>query len=295
MRLGAFYNEIEPYPAAWLENLIAAGHIALGRIDSRSIRDVRAKDLHGATQAHFFAGIGVWSYALRLAGWPDDVPVWTGSCPCQPFSPASRRSERRGFDDERHLWPEWFRLIQECRPPIIFGEQVSYPDGLAWFDVVSANLEGAGYAVGALDCCAASVGAPHIRQRLYFAAIDRTQKLADADSAGRAGQSDVRVRRSEVPDADGRGESVRGFWAGAEWTACRDGKRRPTQSGAFPLAPRAPGRVGRLRAYGGAIVAPLAATFVRSVMDVLGMSAREHDRPGHHSDDRPTDQPQDGR
>ena len=50
--------------------------------------------------------------ALRLAGWPDDRPVWTGSCPCQPFSAAG---EGKAADDERHLWPDWFPLIAERR------------------------------------------------------------------------------------------------------------------------------------------------------------------------------------
>src|SRR5690242_12958782 len=112
----AVYNEIEPFACDWLKNLIGAGHIAWGAVESRSIRDLQPSDVRAATQAHFFAGIGVWSAALRAAGWPDDVPVWTGSCPCQPFSQAGRG---KGVDDERHLWPEWFRLIRECRPAVI--------------------------------------------------------------------------------------------------------------------------------------------------------------------------------
>jgi DNA (cytosine-5)-methyltransferase 1 len=163
----ALYNEIDSYAAGWLRNLIAAGHIAAGDVEARSIRELQPVDLRGRTQAHFFAGIGVWSYALRLAGWPDELPVWTGSCPCQPFSAAGKRG---GFDDARHLWPDWFRLIRECRPPVVLGEQVASPDGLRWFDLVSSDLEAEGYAVGAADLCAAGVGAPHIRQRLYFVA-----------------------------------------------------------------------------------------------------------------------------
>ena len=136
--MSALYNEIEPYAAQWIRNLAAAGHVAGGTVDERSIRDIQPDDVRGFTQAHFFAGIAVWSHALRLAGWPDDVPVWTGSCPCQPFSAAGRRG---GFSDDRHLWPEWFRLIRECRPPVVFGEQVASPDGLAWLDAVRADLE----------------------------------------------------------------------------------------------------------------------------------------------------------
>ena len=161
----AYYNENNPFAAAWLRELIKANMVAQGDVDERSIKEISPKDLEKYTQCHFFAGIGVWSHALRSAGWPDDRPVWTGSCPCQPFSAAGKKG---GFDDDRHLWPDWFRLIAECRPDTIFGEQVASKDGLNWFDLVSSDLEGAGYAVGAADLCAASVGAPHIRQRLYF-------------------------------------------------------------------------------------------------------------------------------
>jgi len=86
----AYYNEIDPFAAQWLRNLIAAGHIAPGIVDERSIEDVIPEELEVYTQCHFFAGIGGWSYALRLAGWPDDKKVWTGSCPCQAFSNAGK-------------------------------------------------------------------------------------------------------------------------------------------------------------------------------------------------------------
>jgi DNA (cytosine-5)-methyltransferase 1 len=164
----ALYNEHDPEAAAWLRELIARGLIANGIVDERSIEDIEPGELAGFVQCPFFAGIGVWSYALRLAGWPDDRPVWTGSCPCQPFSTAGKG---RGVADERHLWPAWFHLVDARRPGVVFGEQVASRDGLAWLDLVSADLEGAGYAFGAADLCAAGFGAPHIRQRLYFAGV----------------------------------------------------------------------------------------------------------------------------
>lgn len=171
----AYYNEIDPFAAAWLRELIKAGHIAPGIVDGRSIEDVCSTDLAGFTQCHFFAGIGVWSYALRCAGWPDDRPVWTGSCPCQPFSAAGKGG---GFADERHLWPAFFHLISQRRPLTVFGEQVASRDGLLWLDLVQADLEGAGYACGAVDTCAAGFGAPHIRQRLYWVADSHSTRLA---------------------------------------------------------------------------------------------------------------------
>ncbi|MDU1953584.1 MAG: DNA cytosine methyltransferase, partial [Atlantibacter hermannii] len=163
----AYYNEIDPYAAQWLRNLIDAGQIAPGIVDERSIEDVTADDLRGFTQCHFFAGIGVWSHSLRLAGWPDNKPVWTGSCPCQPFSPAGKGD---GFADERHLWPAFFHLISECRPQHVFGEQVAAGNANAWFDLVQTDLEGVDYAFGLVPFTSAGIGAPHIRERAYWVA-----------------------------------------------------------------------------------------------------------------------------
>jgi len=197
--LSAYYNEIDPFAAAWLRELIRAGLIADGTVDERDIRDVAPDDLAGFVQCHFFAGIGVWSYALKRAGWPDERPVWTGSCPCQPFSAAGKRG---GTSDERHLWPSWFHLIAQQRPAIVFGEQVASKDGLGWLDLVHADLEGADYSIGVADLCAAGVGSPHTRQRLWFVA----ERLADAErERGRCWQP----RSQDAADAWLAGEAFR--------------------------------------------------------------------------------------
>ena len=202
---GAYYNEHDPFAAAWLQSLIAAGHIAAGDVDTRDIQDVTPDDLRGYRQCHFFAGIGGWSLALRMAGWADDHPVWTGSCPCQPFSAAGQRG---GFADERHLWPAFHWLIGECRPAVVFGEQVSSPAGRVWLDLVSTDLEGLGYAVGAADLAAASVGAPHIRQRLYWVA-DTAAVGHDGRGTGetRDGGTSARIESQRLCAVDGADDS----------------------------------------------------------------------------------------
>ncbi|HBN8597977.1 TPA: DNA cytosine methyltransferase [Pseudomonas aeruginosa] len=183
---GAYYNEFDPYAAQWLRNLIAAGHIAPGDVDERSIEDVHPDDLKHYTQCHFFAGIGVWSLALRRAGWPDDRPVWTGSCPCQPFSSAG---EGAGFDDPRHLWPHFAWLIRQRRPGEVLGEQVASKDAEPWLDLVQADLEAMEYAFGAIAFPSAGIGAPHIRDRTYWVANPN-------GSAGRQGRQNLRGRTS---------------------------------------------------------------------------------------------------
>lgn len=198
----AYYNENDRFAAAWLRELIAGGHIAEGEVDEREIREVEPADLKGFTQCHFFAGIGVWSYALRSAGWGDDEPVWTGSCPCQPFSSAGKRL---GTADVRHLWPEWWRLIEERHPDVVFGEQVASPDGLAWLDIVQTDLEGAGYAFAPFDLCAAGFGAPHQRQRLYFVAESGSEQAQRGNARGFHPGSLRSGEAGDVADSERRG------------------------------------------------------------------------------------------
>lgn len=231
-----YYNEHDQKAAAWLRVLIAENLIAKGEVDERDIQDVRANKLDGYRQCHFFAGIGGWSLALRLAGVPDDEPIWTGSCPCQPFSSAGKGQAQ---NDERHLWPDFFRLIREHRPVTVFGEQVAAAIGFGWLDGISADLEAEGYAVGAHVLGAHSIGAPHKRQRLYWVADDQSQgrsrvvaqcetgkqqrpriggdsatSLALANSKRDAGRSDESGRRPEGLAGNGYDGNQSG-WNGA--------------------------------------------------------------------------------
>ncbi|MBE8634335.1 DNA cytosine methyltransferase, partial [Salmonella enterica] len=269
------------------------------------------------------------------------------------------------------LWPTWFDLVSQCRPHVIFGEQVASKDGLAWFDAVQLNLEEAEYAVAVVDLCAAGIGAPHIRQRLFWVADADSQCLETPVECGERGRiefangcsligvdyasserrdagrnrdysgyvrfqsgaivengrlahtdNDSRERRLSgwqdsqrevVNGSSGCGSTdsrlayadneqrpltlpargyedisrqwnknseaiagfssdsgtspVNGFWRGADWLFCRDGKWRAVEPGLKPLVNGLAGHVGQVRAYGNAIVAPVAEAFIKAYME----------------------------
>jgi DNA (cytosine-5)-methyltransferase 1 len=384
-----YYNDNERFVAQWLRNLIEAGHIGNGVVDERSIADLKPDELNQYTRAHFFAGIAGWELALNLAGWPTSEPVWTGSCPCQPFSAAGKG---KGSADDRNLWHIWFELIRVCRPPAIFGEQVAAAIRFGWLDRVFDDLEAIGYKTWACVLPACSIGAPHIRSRLFWGAgladsyesgnrgrwsPSGKQPICDFDYAKRkwlananptdrreneqereqerriasgwtgesSGMADSTRGRCEQRDEgngpipelnksepDGRldnpassrtgcgdatieggngqenglfrtnggmgnasgkgsqryerssdmelhrGEGTQrsitkaGLWSDSQWINCRDGKQRRipcAESGIRPLAPRLPGRLGQLRAYGNAIVPQVAAEFIKAVMEEI--------------------------
>jgi len=248
-RAGAYYNEIDPYAAQWLRNLIAAGHIAPGDVDERSIVDVHPDDLKGYAQCHFFAGIGGWSYAARLAGWPDDRPLWTGSCPCQPFSTAG---SRRGFEDNRHLWPVWRRLIEERKPATVFGEQVA--SAAQWIALVHGGLEALGYAVGAVPMEAASAGGQQRRDRYFFVASRPSEDDWSAVASSIIGS--IPEPRSGVRQGDDFGGERR-----------LAGRLIPDAS--IPLlAHEIPARLDQYRAFGNAIDPVATAEFIGAYLDV---------------------------
>lgn len=336
----AYYNEHDPKAAAWLRELIKAGLIADGEVDERSIEDVAADDVRGFVQCHWFAGIGGWSYALRLAGWPDDRAVWTGSCPCQPWSVAGAG---KGADDPRHIWPAWFGLIEQCGPATVFGEQTASEDGRYWLDLVYADMEARGYAIAAANLPAASKGAPHARARLWFVADangercegqrlrlrERRSQQAGSETA-RSGETSAlghaySLRAERISSGEGRQEralqdgwqsqgrgrlqtvhtsaarnmghadsagleigplnkdgrrairiegaaigqagATRGFWEHCDWVWHDDGVYRAVEPGTFPMAPRVPGDVDKIRAFGNAIVPQVAAEVIGAYMD----------------------------
>ena len=97
--------------------------------------------------------------------------IITGGFPCQPFSVAGKQ---KGTDDDRHLWPEMFRIIKVFQPKFVIGENVpgiiNIQDGVV-FETVCTDLEDEGYEVQPFNIPAAAVGAPHQRKRIWFIAV----------------------------------------------------------------------------------------------------------------------------
>ena len=300
----AYYNEFDPHAAEWLRNLIEEGLIADGIVDSRPIQEVTPDDLKGFKQAHFFAGIGGWSYALRLAGWSDERPVWTGSCPCQSFSVAGKRE---GASDSRHLWPDWFRLIEKCSPPTVFGEQVKGAIGFGWLCATAADFESADYAFASAVLSGFTVGAHHKRQRLWFVAdtqcerqqwgelekrsrSEETLSARDglssrmADSQYTRSQGRLRGRSNEERQTVNRllGCDSAVDWSAVEWVECHDKKTRPIplEPNVQPLVDGIPTVLDRegnthqysysntLKGVGNAIIPQVAALFISAFRDI---------------------------
>jgi DNA (cytosine-5)-methyltransferase 1 len=243
-------NENNDYAARWLRNLIAKGHLPHGRVDDRSILDVRPADVAGPVQCHFFAGIGGWPYALGLAGWPRTREVWTASLPCQPLSVAG---QRKGHADERHLWPAFHDLVAERRPATILGEQVASADGREWLAGIRADLEDLGYACGSADLCAAGAGRPQIRQRLYWVAHTQERRQGSAQSFDGAEKANCGRQKQAPPDR--------------RFTDKFGNHYRVPEPGVPFLAHGFPGILDQIRAAGNAIVPQVAAEFIAAYLE----------------------------
>jgi DNA (cytosine-5)-methyltransferase 1 len=121
------------------------------------------------------------------AKWNADDIILTGGFPCQPYSAAGKRLCK---EDERHLWPEMLRIIREVQPKWVVGENVlglvNWSGGLV-FDEVQADLESEGYEIQPYVLPAASVNAPHKRDRVWFVAYRTTALAQNPDCDGRRG------------------------------------------------------------------------------------------------------------
>ena len=264
-----------------------------------------------------FSGIGGFSLGLERAGmetvafceidpfcravlkkhWPeipihDDVrtidgreyspDIVCGGYPCQPFSEAG---ERRGAEDDRHLWPAMFAIIQRCRPAWVIGENVLGHVSLGLDDVLS-DLESEGYAAQTFIVPACAVDAPHKRNRVWI--------VANADSGrGRsnaAGRNDADGPDTGRPQADGLPGTVcserasrpladaGGYGKSQPRRPQRKIRRRTGDGCRWQAEPRMgrvadgiPRRVDRIGALGNAVVPQVVEEIGRAIMSAKGL------------------------
>jgi DNA (cytosine-5)-methyltransferase 1 len=221
------------------------------------------------------------------------VTLLTGGFPCQPFSCAGKQ---RGKDDDRYLWPQMLRVIQEARPDWIVGENVAGIIGLA-LDQVCSDLEACGYEVEPIIIPACGVDAPHRRNRVWVVAgggamwptprtpsggPDNSAKrlrpsghrgttnllgavLADPNSQRVFPSKDARDNEKEKPESNdelswGCGSTHRGQGLQANWT---------TEPSVGRVANGVSNRVDRLKGLGNAIVPQVAYQIIKGIRELL--------------------------
>lgn len=263
-----YYNEFDEPTAHWLKGLCDNGLIPQGVVDTRSIVDVDPEELQRYTQCHFFAGIGGWAYALKLANAPKELNIYTGSCPCQPFSNAGKK---KGMEDGRNLWKVFYEIIDRNRPAVVLGEQADTAIRFGWLDVVCNDLEASGYSTGASVLTASMLGSPHTRRRLYWGGV---QKNALEDSNGIRLKRELSLgnQRGSTGQLQPHGEesvpSGKRFWDDGEWHQGTNGKSYLFQPRDFPLVNGVPNRVLKCRGYGNAIVPQVGSMFIKALIGV---------------------------
>lgn len=130
--------------------------------------------------------------------WRGKIDILTGGFPCQPYSVAGKR---KGTEDDRHLWPEMLRAVREIQPSWIVGENVSglinWSGGLV-FEEVQTDLENEGYEVWANVLPAASVNAPHKRDRVWFVAFNAKCKPNGGHNTRKGEGARMEMERNEL-------------------------------------------------------------------------------------------------
>lgn len=186
----------------------------------------RWQDIRSMTKESFYERTG-----LRT------VDVISGGFPCQPFSVAGKR---RGSEDDRYLWPEMLRVIEELRPAWVVGENVAGIVNMA-LDTVLSDLEAKGYAAGAFIIPACAVDAPHRRDRIAI--------VANTDSIGYKGAKRLSENTEKIVTGTTRAyRTIAQFPDGIDWI------QRARESGFLRRNNGVPHRVDRLRSLGNAVV-----------------------------------------
>ena len=203
--------------------------------------------------------------------------IITGGFPCQPFSIAGKQ---KGTNDDRHLWPEMFRIIKELKPRWIIGENVrgivNIQDGVV-FETVCTDLESEGYEVQAFNIPAAGVGAPHRRERIWIVANSRrtlrqgTELREKNENETRKEDADQHQRSSSSPEPNVANASA-GRRASQKTEVSTRGNGIEHQSwwqsepDVGRVANGISGRVHRLKALGNSIVPKIAEEIGRAIM-----------------------------
>lgn len=168
------------------------------------------------------------------------VDVVCGGFPCQPFSDAGHRL---GKEDDRHLWPEMLRIIKECQPAWVIGENVNGFIRMA-LDSVCADLEGAGYKVQPVVIPACAVGAPHRRDRVWI--------IANAEKKQGIYRPNLREASQRLPDDTD-------YWAANAWNEAKPRICRVDDG--------IPNRVDRTGRLGNAVVPQIPEIIGRYIME----------------------------
>ena len=208
------------------------------------------------------------------------IDVICGGYPCQPFSTAG---QRRGKEDDRHLWPEFNRLVAELRPTWVIGENVAGHISMGLNDVLS-DLEGQGYACRTFVIPACAVGAPHRRDRCWIVAhAEKLQRNGGGkhrqQSAGQVPEPGKRGGAEFMADAkrirqQGQGQSfVSGDCAekgqgeaNNAVSVSEPGKWLP-EPDVGRVANGVPRRVDRLKALGNAVVPQIPEMIGRAILE----------------------------
>jgi len=159
-----------------------------------------------------FPNIPIEEDIKNVKGKEGEADVVCGGFPCQPFSVAGKQ---KGTSDDRHLWPEMFRLIREIKPQFVIGENVknivNIQDGVV-FETVCTDLESEGYEVQSFNIPAAGVGAPHRRERIWIVAYaeryNETQQIQKSDGT----QDQVQNKRGQKDSASRISSRANSIW-----------------------------------------------------------------------------------
>ena len=234
------------------------------------------------------------NYERLKADGIDSIDIITGGYPCQPFSVAGRK---KGEEDPRHLWPEYFRLVKELRPTWVIGENVSGHIKLG-LDTVIEDLESEDYAVRPFSISASSIGANHQRERIWILAHSRRSQWPRAEQRGEnenetrkenANQFERSSSTSEVDVANTNDERLQRQWQSRnQFTPRFNSSRESSEEGQGTVgqgwwesepnmgrvAHGIPKRVDRLKSLGNSLVPQIPYYIGKTILEVMAIEKK---------------------